>query len=117
MLFTQNLKNTTIGLVLLAALPAAAAAEEICRFTTECFEGEACSETAFDMTIAGDKLITDAETIPVSTGGSATKNVFVGYTASAFHVLTREKEGAARYSTHLFEGLMMVNYMGTCTSK
>lgn len=87
---------------------------EVCTFTSECFEGEECSETMFEMTVEDDKLITDAETIPVGTGGSDTVNVFVGYTNSAFHVLTREVNGEARYSTHLFEGIMMVNYMGTC---
>ncbi|MEL6608985.1 MAG: hypothetical protein AAFO93_08745 [Pseudomonadota bacterium] len=101
----------TAGL-LFGALPALAS--ETCTFTTECFESEACAETAFEMSIEGDTLITDAETIPVTSGGSATKGVFVGYTASAFHVLTREIDGEARYSTHIFDGMMMVNYLGTC---
>lgn len=92
----------------------AAAQAETCTFTTECFESEGCSETNFSMAIEGDTLVTDAETIPVTSGGSETKGVFVGYTSSAFHVLTREKGGAARYSTHIFDGMMMVNYMGTC---
>lgn len=101
---------------LLAAgwLATAASAEETCTFTQECFEGEACTETAFTMTIDGDKLVTDAETISVNTGGSDTVGVFVGYTSSAFHVLTREKNGPARYATHIFDGVMMVNYLGTC---
>lgn len=99
---------------LMFALGGTAAAAEVCTFTTECFEDEGCNETMFEMTVEDGKLITDAETIPVGTGGSDTVNVFVGYTNSAFHVLTREVDGAARYSTHLFEGVMMVNYMGTC---
>lgn len=89
-------------------------AGENCTFTQECFEAEACTETYFTMAIEGDTLVTDAETISVNTGGSDTVGVFVGYTSSAFHVLTREKNGPARYATHIFDGVMMVNYLGTC---
>ncbi len=91
-----------------------AALAETCVFTTECFEGEGCSDTDFSMEIADGALITDAETIPVTSGGSETVNVFVGYTSSAFHVLTRKVGAEARYSTHLFDGPLMVNYLGTC---
>ena len=89
---------------------------ETCTFTTECYEAEGCEETNFTMEVQRDKLITDAETIPVGTGGSDTVNVFVGYTASAFHVLTREVDGQARYVTHLFDGPVMVSYLGACQS-
>jgi len=95
-------------------LSASNVAAEVCTFVTECFEGDGCYETNFEMTVEDDKLITDAETIPVGTGGSDTVNVFVGYTDSAFHVLTREINGQARYSTHIFDGILMVNYLGTC---
>jgi len=90
------------------------AAAETCVFEIECFENESCQDTNFSIAIEGDTLVTDAETIAVNTGGSETKGVFVGYTASAFHVLTREVGGQARYSTHIFDGMLMVNYMGTC---
>ena len=99
--------------VLISCLAGPVLAEQ-CTFTIECFEDESCQETHFGLEISGDTLITDAETISVTTGGSDTKGVFVGYTASAFHVLTREIGGQARYSTHIFDGLLMVNYMGTC---
>ena len=95
-------------------LSAQAAYAEVCTFTQEGFEDEACLETQFEITIEGDTLVTVSETIPVTTGGSDTTSVFVGYSSSAFHVLTREKQGQARYSTHLFEGLLMLNYLGTC---
>lgn len=104
----------SLALAAIAVVSATTIAAETCTFTIECFEGEACAATQFSMAIEDGQLVTDAETIPVSTGGSATTNVFVGYTSSAFHVLTREKEGAARYSTHIFDGVLMVNYMGTC---
>lgn len=88
---------------------------ETCTFTNECFEGETCAETNFTIEITDAALITDAETIPVTSGGSETVNVFVGYTSSAFHVLTREVDAEARYSTHIFDGPLMVNYLGTCS--
>ncbi|MEP5761128.1 MAG: hypothetical protein ABJ327_17795 [Litoreibacter sp.] len=100
----------TIGLALCAS-PALA---EMCSFTLECFEGEACSETAFDIEIEGQTLVTDAETIPVEISGSETLGVFTGNTGSAIHVLTRERHGDARYSTHIFDGPLMVNYLGSC---
>ncbi len=100
--------------VMALAVCSAPAIAETCTFTQECFEAEGCSETTFSMEIEGNQMITDAETIPVSTGGSETIRISVGYSASAFHVLTRETGGAARYSTHLFEGPLMVNYLGTC---
>ena len=99
----------------IAALCFAQSAQaELCTFTQECFENESCQETLFEMTIEGDTLVTVYETIPVTTGGSDMVNVFVGYSSSAFHVITREKQGEARYSTHFFDGLMMVNYLGAC---
>lgn len=104
-----------LTLSVIATLTAPAAFAETCTFTLECYENETCQETAFEMTVEDDKLITDAETIPVSTGGSATVNVFVGYSPSAFHVLTREIDGAARYSTHMFADITMINYLGTCS--
>lgn len=106
-------KSMLLGLVSALAVCNVAQAE-VCTFVTECFEGDGCYETQFEMTIDGNELITDAETIPVTTGGSDTVNVFVGYSNSAFHVLTREIGGAARYSTHIFDGVLMVNYLGTC---
>jgi len=100
--------------VMVLAVLSAPAVAEVCNFTQECFEAEGCSETAFSMEIDGNQMITDAETIPVSTGGSETTRVSVGYSASAFHVLTREIGGGARYSTHIFDGPLMVNYLGSC---
>jgi len=99
------------------AQPLAAASHQ-CNFTTECFEDEACSDTAFSVTIqqtdGKTTLVSDAETIAVSIGGSDSVKVYVGVTDSAFHLLTRTSEGASRYSTHLFEGPLMINYLGTC---
>lgn len=96
------------------ALSAQSALAEVCTFTTECFEDEACTDTMFQMTIDGETLITDAETIAANTGGNGATGVFVGSTSSAMHLLIRQTGGAARYSTITFAGPMMVSYLGTC---
>ena len=90
-----------------------------CTFTTECFEGDGCADTQFTAEIVGTDeggalFITDAETVPLSQGGSPETRVYVGITQSAFHVITHSVEGAARYSTHIYSGPLMVNYLGTC---
>ncbi len=97
------------------ALSAAPALAETCDFTQECFEAEACSETSFSMEIDGDQLIMDAETIMVSTSGFETARISVGSSSSAVHVLTRQTGGEARYSTHIFDGPLMVSYLGSCS--
>ena len=104
------------GLTLML-LPASAVAME-CTFTTECFESETCSESAFTVAIeekdGATLLVSDAETIPASVGGSETVRVYVGVTDSAFHLMSRGADGVARYSTHLYDGPLMVNYLGNC---
>ncbi|MEM6406992.1 MAG: hypothetical protein AAF700_01100 [Pseudomonadota bacterium] len=103
-------------LLLSLALATTPALAETCTFTSECYEGEACAETSYEIEIDFDnaQMITPSETIAVNIGGSPTLNVFAGFTQSAFHTLTRAKEGEARYAVHLFEGPQMVNYIGTC---
>jgi len=87
---------------------------DVCTFTTECFEGDGCYETAFEMTVENGQIISDAETIPVTSTVSDAAEVFVGNSGSAIHVLTRGSDGAARYSTHIYDGMLMLNYLGTC---
>jgi hypothetical protein len=113
-------RTYTLTFTLAAALLAQPLAAESyqCSFTTECFEAESCSETAFNMSIEDNNgqfsLVSDAETIATTTGGSDALKIYVGYTSSAFHLMSRSTDGPARYSTHIFEGPLMVNYLGTC---
>lgn len=102
-------------LMLGLCLSAGAAFAEACTFTLECFEGEECSATEFSMQVEGGQIITDAETFSVTRGGSTEVAVYVGVTDSAFHLLTHDSvTGSARYSTHIFDGPLMVNYLGLC---
>lgn len=109
--------STFKAVMVLACLATPAVAIE-CNFKTECFEGEACIDTAYDISIeendGATTLVTVAETIPVSLGGSDVMRVYVGVTDSAFHLLSRAADGTARYTNHLFQGPMVVSYLGTC---
>ena len=100
--------GTTMGL---AAMPAMA---DTCAFSVECFEEDACAETSFTMEVTDAEFITDAETIGMKKSGSETTRVFFGETVSAVHMLTVGPQGDARYSVHLFDEPMMINYAGSC---
>lgn len=105
-----------LGATVLCTGPALAA---ICTFSTECFEGDGCTETSFQVEIVGNAeggalLITDAETVPLSQGGSPETRVYVGITQSAFHLITQSAAGDVRYSNHIYDGPLMVNYLGVC---
>ncbi len=116
----------TLGglVILLSALPASAQTRDIfatCRFATECFEAEPCAETDFSFSVSRDDahgfvIRTDAEDIP----GMAFDNylpdatsALIGATDTAYHMLTIEPGGAARYSVHM-KGPMSVSYLGAC---
>lgn len=100
----------------------AASAASLCSFVIECYEGEACQETQFDLTFrAGTggpnemELVTDAETIGVAVGGNGNYAHLAGMTETGFYVLTLASgDGTARFTTHLAEGPQSVTYMGTC---
>lgn len=106
-----------IGAPLLAS-PSLASSPLHCNFTTECFESEACSGTAFSLELneADEQhtLTSDAETVPVDVDRSDALVLVSGGTDSAFHLMTVGADGTARYSTHIFGGPLMVNYLGTC---
>ncbi|MGR3501321.1 hypothetical protein [Pseudaestuariivita sp.] len=105
------MKGLCAALVLASA--GTALAEEVCTFTVECYETEGCAESAFEITISGDTLVTEFGTIEVNSGGGET-GAFVGHGLGAMHMLTRTKGGAARYTTHIFSDVQMVSYAGTC---
>ena len=108
--------------IALSLFPTAVLAGNLCTFTTECFENEASQETAFTMEYRAGlgganefELVTDAETIAVSVGGSGDVAYLAGMTESGFHVLTVTREtGAARYTNHVASGPFTVSYLGSC---
>jgi hypothetical protein len=101
----------------LLATPIAAKTQQ-CSFTSECFESESCSETSFDLSIEETdgqvSLVSDAETVPVTSSGNDDFRIYVGGNENAHHLLSLGSDGTARYSTHINGGPLMVNYLGTC---
>lgn len=106
----------------LFCFPAGGHAASQCTFTTECYEGEICQETQFELTFrAGTggpfemELVTDAETIGVAVGGTGEFAHLAGMTESGFYVLTlASADGAARFTAHLADGPQAITYLGTC---
>ncbi|WP_439122963.1 hypothetical protein [Marivita sp.] len=112
--------KTLLAACLFVSSNPAAAMETVCRFNTECFEGEDCTSTEYDVTITADP---EAESGLVLQTGSETlrgtgirkdgpgHTIFVGDTA--LHVISASDNGTARYTVHL-EGPMTITYQGTC---
>ena len=92
-----------------------------CHFTTECFESEACSDTDFRFVVNHDDdlafvILTDAEDIDglvFDNRGQDAASTLIGMTDTAYHMLTINPDGAARYSVHM-EGPMAIFYSGQC---
>ena len=112
--------HTVISLVL-ALTPAPLWATTSCSFTTECLEGEACAETAFEVSrAAGDGesviLTTDAETLAGHMIASDDNFHFIFEAPSAAHLLTEYPNGAARYTIHM-DGPFTITYHGQCEGR
>lgn len=105
------------------ALPAFAQSRSDCRFVNECFEGEACDATDFELSVTSDPenpqgllVITDSETLKGSglRTGQTARVVFFG--DSGMHVISVQSDAQARYTVHL-EGPLVITYQGTCEVK
>ncbi|MEP3346199.1 MAG: hypothetical protein ABJN34_00495 [Litoreibacter sp.] len=115
---TQRIHIFTYATALaLLATPIAAQTHQ-CTFTAECFEAESCSDTAFNLSIEAQSgrvsLVSDAETVPVTSSGNDDFRIYAGGNENAYHLLSLGSDGTARYSTHINGGPLMVNYLGTC---
>ncbi|WP_456389162.1 hypothetical protein [Profundibacter sp.] len=92
-----------------------------CAFTQECFEGEACEDTTFEMGIEhSDDIPFVMQTMSENIEGDVFDNgapdatsTLLGQTKTATHLLTIQPGGAARYTVHM-QGPMAITYQGTC---
>lgn len=107
-----------------------AAADLLCRFDTECLEGEACAESAFTLTLetllapgtlfaeggfpTGDRAVTDAGSVEIDWAAAGPALAAYWFTRTGFHLLSFDAAGVARYSAHLPEAGLSVLYTGTC---
>ena len=107
--------------LLLPSLANASDAYASCRFTTECFETEVCTDTDFSFAVnhnddLGFVIQTDAENIGglvFDNRGTDAASTLIGQTETAYHMLTINPDGAARYTVHM-AGPMMISYAGQC---
>jgi len=95
----------------------------VCRFTTECFEAEACDDAAFELRIApGDtngrvRLGSIADEVTGTlTVGSSGATVILARGPTSFQLLTI-LDTAARYTLHLTDGPAVVTYHGSCEAE
>ena len=98
-----------------------------CSFVTECYEGEGCAETAFDLSIEGRagglvptdlmveaQIVADAGTAEMLGLRASGAYSLSGGEFAARHMMTIAPDGAARYTVHYADGPMMISYLGTC---
>ncbi|WP_424970132.1 hypothetical protein [Dinoroseobacter sp. S76] len=114
-------------LILTLTLATPLSAQTLCRFETECFEGEACAPSSFEMRLSlpetqatvTSRLVaeTDAGSFPgYALRGGPERRQFFFDAESAGYMLTLN--GAeARLAVHIDEGPLMVNYIGTCEAE
>lgn len=103
-------------LIALPCLLAAPAFATVCAFETECFETDACGDSAFSLTIADDHMTIDTEFGSLD----VVNRIYEGDQQSIFatgpgatYLLTSTPDGA-RLTTHMMDGPMTVSYIGTC---
>ena len=97
-----------------------------CAFVTECFEGDGCSDTAFDAQLTGKSggLAADAMVALVKMSsvsgdvellGTASNDriSLTGGPLEARHMVTLSGQNA-RYTVHYVDGPMAITYLGTC---
>ena len=110
-----------IALMLLSSTAWAGDEYAACHFTTECFETDACADTDFRFAVTHDDdqgfvIQTDAENIGglvFDNRGTEAASTLIGQTDTAYHMLTINPDGAARYTVHM-EGPMTISYAGQC---
>jgi len=97
-----------------------------CRFETECFEADACQDTAFVADFSGKagglnadamalvaKLSSDAGEVELFGAAQGEILALSGGPVTARHMLTLSGS-AARYSVHYSDGPLMISYSGIC---
>lgn len=98
-----------------------------CAFATECYEAEACQESGFGVILSGKAGGMDAQTLFVDAAMSSDSGdvgmvgardggnyVLSGGGFEGRHMLTIAQGGAARYTVHYTDPVMMISYSGQC---
>ena len=114
----------TVALMLTVCAAPALAEGQTCRFTTECYETEACAGTEFDITVGplGDgwlmsSIAGERALRLVAEAGGARGFVSDG-SDGVIALLTVAADGTAHYTEHGLEaGAYRVSYHGGCAAQ
>lgn len=111
----------TGSIPLIAAVSAAFADGDdlMCQFETECFEAEACDETAFELNVSKSDDGVVLGSIADEVQGQSSMNdrgteLIVAQGLSTLQILTVGTDGTARYTLHLTDGPAVLSYLGSC---
>ena len=112
--------------VAIARAPHQAEIALLCRFDLECYEGEACAASTFEMRLEGlagglgpdamAALVTMeslSESVQLLGTRSGDVTVLTGGGIDARHMLTLNK-GEVRYTLHYSAGPLVISYIGEC---
>lgn len=110
--------------LLVALVPLSVQSDMLCQFVTECFEGEACDETNFELKLVDAEepdavmlgSVSDNVSGEIETLGSGAQ-VISAQGPSSWQLLSIGPEGEARYTLHLTEGPAVLSYLGTCEAE
>ena len=109
------------ALITLLFIPGSALGYE-CLYTTECFEAEACQDTAFEMSVVPSDDYASATVTSVNGEFKATAynfqgmSSYAGFTSSTLHLISISGRGASRYSVQTGDenGVTVITYQGAC---
>lgn len=99
----------------LAALPGMAQGFE-CRFETECYEAEPCTESAFniEVDIEGEKIVTDYGDLTIIAVKKLPTVTTLFATGMGAEYMLSATLAQARLSTHNNAGPEVLTYLGRC---
>ena len=105
-----------IALALTLALSPLPLVAQDCNFLTECYEAEACQDTAFSLTadLPGERLVTDFGDLTIVAAKRAGRLTTLFATGDGAEYLLSRNGDAARFTAHANEGPAAITYLGTC---
>ncbi|MCK0143681.1 hypothetical protein [Aliiroseovarius sp. F20344] len=115
MIFRNSLATRLTFALILSTLSLPAFAQE-CLFETECYEADACQETAFSLTadLDGERLITDFGDLTIVAAKQSGALTTIFSTGDGAEYLLSRNGDTARFTAHANDGPTVITYLGTC---
>ena len=92
----------------------ALATEYSCTFGTECYEDEACSDTAFKVAVRDQDIVTDFGTFPVLALREQPGRLTAFVQSEGAVYLLSASDKTARFTAHISDGPQSITYLGQC---